>query len=444
MVAFRAVSTYIGTANSHVVNVPTHEPGDLLVAVMVTTGQSTHTITGPTGWRTRPQMLLDAGSNVRLEVFFRLASDSEPASYTWTTSSTPFDLRAFMASYSDAGPALIGMAAGMTSTSNGKTIGPSTTVLPNHLTATAIAGNAASAITFTKTEAGDTERAHGSNSARGLGLYDSTTAQAAGSESRTWTSSPSTLAESAAVLYEVPSGAIAGNGPIAYRDSATVEYSSASSSYVVPKPAGTQTDDHILVFIARATATSSITTLPTGFIRINTVGNSNSGLNVLWKRAGASEPADYTFPLSTSATGWGVAVAYSGLNPNCPFGEFRIGVWSSGTSPVAQNVRIAGENSWCLAVGAGYNDTVSNSDGSDVQRVSVSTATQRVRVWDSNRVLAAGTETVTLTTTASSASFFMMELISGAISTAPTTGQLWPRLDVPAPASEVGQLWPRM
>ncbi len=68
--------------------VPTHVPGDLLLAYhMVAIGQAFQTI--PAGWATEIDVAGGGGSSAAsIRVYSRIATASEPASYTWTLSLT--------------------------------------------------------------------------------------------------------------------------------------------------------------------------------------------------------------------------------------------------------------------------------------------------------------------------------------------------------------------
>lgn len=75
---------------SHVLNVPTHKVGDLLIAILMWQGNGTP-VTAPSGWTTYGNYLtgtVSSGVPHKLYVYTRTASASEPASYTWTGASS--------------------------------------------------------------------------------------------------------------------------------------------------------------------------------------------------------------------------------------------------------------------------------------------------------------------------------------------------------------------
>lgn len=75
---------------SHVLNVPTHAAGDLLVAVLMWRNDK-GTLTVPSGWTlqgTYTSSIVISGAVQNLLVYTKTASSSEPASYTWSATTS--------------------------------------------------------------------------------------------------------------------------------------------------------------------------------------------------------------------------------------------------------------------------------------------------------------------------------------------------------------------
>lgn len=78
------------TDTSHVLNVPAHKEGDLLIAILMWRGNGLP-ITEPAGWEFYGDYLtgtVSSGISQKLYVYTRTAGASEPGSYTWTGSAS--------------------------------------------------------------------------------------------------------------------------------------------------------------------------------------------------------------------------------------------------------------------------------------------------------------------------------------------------------------------
>lgn len=77
--------------------------------------------------------------------------------------------------------------------------------------------------------------------------------------------------------------------------------SSGSTSAVVAKPTGVVQNDLMFAYVMHSNSTDRLTTVPTGWSEIGRHKNGSSNQALFYKLAGASEPASYTFGLSSSS-----------------------------------------------------------------------------------------------------------------------------------------------
>jgi len=92
-----------------------------------------------------------------------------------------------------------------------------------------------------------------------------------------------------------------------------------ASSVTVSKPTGTAEGDLLVAFLGiRASKSSANITLPSGFTEASIEGGQNPTLQVSYKVAGASEGADYTFTLNSSANHGVILARFSGVNTSSP------------------------------------------------------------------------------------------------------------------------------
>lgn len=107
--------------------------------------------------------------------------------------------------------------------------------------------------------------------------------------------------------------------------SASTNWAEGASSVSVTKPAGTAQDDILIavMFNDYSSGTGSAMSAPAGWTQAGTTATTASGSynpvgKVWWKRAGASEPASYSFGTSTSSSTVIGITALSGADPSSP------------------------------------------------------------------------------------------------------------------------------
>ncbi len=81
--AFRSASTAAATSSSLSFSVPVGTIADDMMLTQLTVSAGSATVTAPAGWT---YLRDDGGSDLRQHLYYRVASSSEPASYTWTFS----------------------------------------------------------------------------------------------------------------------------------------------------------------------------------------------------------------------------------------------------------------------------------------------------------------------------------------------------------------------
>lgn len=80
-----------GSTTDLVVDAPTHSEGDVLVAFIRTANTSSATITAPSGWVEKTHVAIDIAVDGHGYIFTKVATGSEPSTYTFTMG-TAFDI----------------------------------------------------------------------------------------------------------------------------------------------------------------------------------------------------------------------------------------------------------------------------------------------------------------------------------------------------------------
>src|SRR2546426_8727176 len=109
----------------------------------------------------------------------------------------------------------------------------------------------------------------------------------------------------------------AAGGGIVFQSAATATNSTAVASLAIANPAGTAAGDVLVASIALNGAT--VTAVPADWVQIAAVTSiSNPKLYAYYHVAGATEPASYSWTLSSAAAGGGGIPRYSGANNPSP------------------------------------------------------------------------------------------------------------------------------
>jgi hypothetical protein len=136
-------------------------------------------------------------------------------------------------------------------------------------------------------------------------------------------------------------------GAITFRGASSANNTTATT-IVLPKPAGVVSGDAMLAAVAfRGNPTI---TPPAGWTLVRQDINGNTHRQAIFVRvAGGSEPASFTFTLSSAQSAAGGIVAYSGVDPNTPVDVHGGQVNASSTSATAPSVTTTGPDRMLVA-----------------------------------------------------------------------------------------------
>ena len=309
-IAFRSSSAGTTVASSSVaVAKPTGVvSGDVLMAAVSVRGLPT--ITPPSGWS---QVRSDVNGTVMTQATFsHLAGGSEPASYTFTFSTSVSAAAVGILAYSGVDPVNpVDVSAGQANASSTSITAPTMTV---HVADTYLIGvfGIGNDPTFTP-PAGTTERFGFTvvgDYKIGLEVTDEARLNAGASGTRVATTSKSAANLGQLVaLRPIPS--------VAYRSSANAT-GTATTTLAITKPAGVSSGDVLIAAIS--TRGAPTITAPSGWALVRSDVNGTTQKQALYSHpAGGSEPASYSWSFSTSVTAVvGEIEAYSGADPVNP------------------------------------------------------------------------------------------------------------------------------
>lgn len=137
---------------------------------------------------------------------------------------------------------------------------------------------------------------------------------------------------------------------IAYR-SATKDLGGSDTVITISKPTGTTQDDVLLAVIHLGNSVT-VTSAPSGWTEISAPGgNGTDQGKYYWARAGASEPDDYSWNLSGTATWYGQVAAFSGVHAiGNPIDTSNYTPYASGTDRTAPSITTTQNNTMCVAL----------------------------------------------------------------------------------------------
>lgn len=312
-----------------VVNKPTTSDGNLMI--MIVNSSTTPTWTTPTGWT--------AGSsnfNGRA-VFYRIASASEPSSYTVTQSASATATGTILV-YSGAQWGGNG-----SDTASAATVTPSTVVSSSNSTIIYCGFSTAASISFS-TPTGYTSRQADTDAAApsqtvfdisgiSAGAYSAPTSTVTGGNARAFlvaispspsTSSVSVTGGSGGTSNIAGSGSsTGGTGGIGQYSQSTAVQNTSSTTITINVPAGTANGDLMVMYATSGAATNNWTT-PSGWTLA--VAATNLSRAVFYRTA-SSEPASYTVTQSGSATSSAAILTYQNATIDV------IGAFGTGASP---------------------------------------------------------------------------------------------------------------
>lgn len=146
---------------------------------------------------------------------------------------------------------------------------------------------------------------------------------------------------------------------IAYR-AGTTAGNASGTNLTVNKPAGVAANDILVVGLYRE---AGAWTLPSGWVQWGSDQrdfNNNLYLTVAWKRAGGSEPANYTFNLSASTWRIAAMAAFSGCSTSgdpLDGGPTGRGTNEGSGIPIASSITTTTANAMRVMLTGNYNGT---------------------------------------------------------------------------------------
>ncbi len=274
---------------------------DVLIAALGVQ-PSTATITAPAGWTLERRVDNASATTNSLAVYRKLASASEPATYTWTITGATFAVGGIQGFYnvdtanpvdvSGAGQATASGTAHATSTVN--TTVANTILVTNHTFASSRSWTPPTGMTE-----GFDQKSGGDNAA-GQSIEGNYVVQSAAG---------ATGAKSATAAGDADRGA-----------AHILALKRAALGITISKPSGTTANDVMIASIAVQPSSVTITA-PSGWTLIrrmdNNTGTTNS-LAVYRKTDGGSEPSSYTWTLSSLDHAAGGIQSFSGVDASSP------------------------------------------------------------------------------------------------------------------------------
>ena len=200
---------------------------------------------------------------------------------------------------------------------------------------------------------------------------------------------------------------------IGFRAAANVAGATGQTSAVISKPTGTATDDVLIanLYLEQNTPYSTITA-PSGWTALTEVDNTAAAPDIrhlsYWKRATASEPANYTWSWTPSLWRSGAISAFSGVvNTGSPIDVEGGGQSGTSASPQALSVTTSTANTMLYAMFLFFNSAVVWTDAAGM-----STAVKADVILDDYAIQAAAGASGAKTAGANSADDWVAKMIA--------------------------------
>lgn len=200
---------------------------------------------------------------------------------------------------------------------------------------------------------------------------------------------------------------------IGFRAEATDDHDSASGTSFIPaKPTGVVSGDYMLAWVEAIGTSLTVSSAPSGWTLVQSeTGNANILSALYAKVAGGSEPSTYTWTLSNSVKGRVTISAYSGVDNSTPIDASAHGTAGLNVTTAPPAVTGTHTGDWLVysAFGrhsfAGVAQSFSTSGGSDSLRHghgsnAGSGFDVTAGVWDSNTTVSSGSNSRTVTASA--------------------------------------------
>jgi hypothetical protein len=381
-----SATTYATNTTSINVNVPAGtQEGHFMLAVVNFWGDLT--LTAPGGWtELHTQKVVAGGGEAR--IFWRIASSSEPASYTWSTSFADYSM-AYIATYAgvdvSAPVNVSAIEANTSSTSAAQTA--VTTTAANAMVLYVLSvddGPSAPTTSLTTTPpSGMTERIDFASGWKCVYLAEVLQASAGTTGTKTATLSSAFRTVTALVALKPASN---------------------TTQASVTKPTGVTTGD-VLIFAAAVGGSSARLITPDGLTLAASASSATGAVYWYYKIAGGSEPANYAFSLDTTNDLVLSCVAYYNVDTSSPIEAQFATSGQSSTSMTAAGISSASTTARLIftgaALGSGAGSITATAPSGMTELVDAGTGT--VRIYYAHQALSAAGLTGDKTATLSSA-----------------------------------------
>jgi hypothetical protein len=328
-------STATGASTSVVVTKPSGiaTSNVMLAQITFTNTRSTVTVTPPSGW-TIIGSLFSSGSVYYQVMYYKVATASEPTSYTWTLSRSSTYSAGIAAFSGTSKTAPIDSSASQTDSSSTTLSAPSVNINNNNDMLVSFWGYGRQ-INASSYSSGLTDLMDASTTNIGISSADEiiTNTGASGTTSSTVTTATTARASTIALK---PSSAAAG---VVFVASDTPVFSTSTGSLTAAAPSGWQAGDLLITNVSMDDSTATFTP-PSGWTQINST-NSGGGYQEsdFYHFAVAGDPSSYTWTFSPNTTGAIVSIVdFSGVDPSNPIDVDAEAQDATGTSHNAPSV----------------------------------------------------------------------------------------------------------
>jgi hypothetical protein len=188
---------------------------------------------------------------------------------------------------------------------------------------------------------------------------------------------------------------------IAFRSRQVSQLATAATTIAVAVPAGVVAGDVLLTWTYFNVGGTLAVTRPAGWnlVRVDNVFQGSVGL--YWRLADGTEPATYTWTLSTAARGIVAMNAYTGVSPTSPVGHLHVVKPTSGTTLPLPAKTAAVDNSWFATMAGAFGatdagvtfviDEATDAERSDNMTVGGTSGSRPAQaVYDTNATVARG------------------------------------------------------
>ena len=379
-ITFRSVSGTDTTGTTLSINRPSGVAQyDVMLAAIYWDGSSNAAITPPAGWIAIRQD--GSAADEQVELYYRVASASEPSSYKWLASISTSGLTGIIADYSGADVVNpIDVSGGQTGTASSGATAPSltTTTANGRLVGiwstwnTSVTLGPPTGMTNRKRFAAGDPVMLADEAVGGPGATGAPTASVS-SAPGFWTGQAVALRASTGVpptLTPTPTSTPTQTpaatptptpGPGAITFVAASGSDTVGNALTIPKPTGVVQNEVLIAAIYWDNSKQPTITAPAGWTSIRRDGSTtNQEVALYYRVTTATEPTSYMWTAPTSIRFTGVVAAYVGANTTSPI-DGKAGRTGSTASPIAPSVTTTAPNAALITIWSSWNGTLTLS-----------------------------------------------------------------------------------